>query len=99
MNVPIQRIAFIQRKIVDKQSYSMHPRGYLNLRVFLARALTSIIKSSFGCLAKGLVTNQTMYALRHLRRLARLHSQQACQTTRYCSAIVTHISAIQCTAR
>ena len=49
----------------------MHPRGYLNLRLILARARTSDIESSFDCLTKDLVMNRTIYALRHLRRLVR----------------------------
>ena len=47
------------------------PAGVPNSRLNLARARTSIIESSFGCLTKDLVMNQTLYALRHLRRLAR----------------------------
>ena len=46
----------------------MHPRGYLTLRLYLARARTNIGESSFGCLAKAVVTNRTTHALRLLRR-------------------------------
>ena len=37
----------------------MHPRGYLNLRLYLARAQTSIIESSFGSLTKALVMTKS----------------------------------------
>ena len=49
----------------------MHPRGYLNLRLHLARAGIRHIEFRFDYLTKDLVTDQTIYALRHLRRLVR----------------------------
>ena len=44
---------------INEQAYGMHPREYLTLRLYLARARTSVIESSFGCLAMALVMNQT----------------------------------------
>ena len=72
----------------------MHPWGYLTLHLYLARAQTNIEKffsvfRSFGCLTKALFMNRTWDALRHLRRLTRLHYRRTYQMARYCITEVT----------
>ena len=62
---------FITKESLTKQPYGTHPRGYLHLRLYLARVRTRNIDLSFDYLTTGVVMNQTINALRHLRRLVR----------------------------
>ena len=62
---------------INEYAHGTHPRGYLNLRLYLARAYSSIIESSVGWLVKSFVEDQTILALRLLRHHARLHRLKA----------------------